>query len=479
MPTFSCNLGEETTPLRHTWEHTVGSGHAGLALRADWQAQLRRCHAELGFRHVRFHALLTHPMDVVVRRDEWLYSFFNVDQIFDFLLSIGMKPFVELSFMPDDLASGSKTAFHYRANVTPPKDHGEWAALIDKIVRHWIDRYGADEVRRWFFEVWNEPNLDVFGPASQEEYFRFYRTTAAAIKAVDAALRVGGPATAASAWVGDFVAFADANGVAADFISTHQYPTDAFGSPGDDTETQLSKSERGVMREKAQDVRREAAGRPVYYTEWSTSSNPRDALHDQPFAAAFATFIVMNVDDVVDGYSWWTFSDIFDENEMPGTPFEGGFGLLSIHGIAKPVYRAFELLHRLGTRRLLVDGTHDTVSAWAVRGGDNAVTLLLVNHALPRHHIDTEHVCLRIDGAPEPCAASVERVDADHANAPRKWAQMGKPDDLNESELAQLHAASRLQRETIGWHHADGATTIELDLPPHAVAAVTIEFAAP
>ena len=131
MPTFTCRFTEDTTPLRHTWEHTVGSGHAELALRADWQEQLRRCHRELGFRYVRFHALLSHPMDTLICQDnEWLYSFFNIDQIFDFILSIGMKPFVELSFMPEALASGSKTAFHYRANVTPPKDFKQWGALM-------------------------------------------------------------------------------------------------------------------------------------------------------------------------------------------------------------------------------------------------------------------------------------------------------------------------------------------------------------
>ena len=148
MPSFNCAFDEETTPLRHAWEHTVGSGHAALALRADWQAQLRRCRRELGFQHVRFHALLSHPTDTLIcQNGQWLYSFFNSDQILDFVVSIGMKPFIELTFMPRDLASGSQTAFHYRANVTPPKDFGQWATLIDKLVRHWIERYGLAEVR--------------------------------------------------------------------------------------------------------------------------------------------------------------------------------------------------------------------------------------------------------------------------------------------------------------------------------------------
>ena len=168
-----------------------------------------------------------------------LYSFFNADQIFDFLLSIGMRPFVELSFMPTALSSGDQTVFHYRANVTPPRDYAQWSVLIRKLVGHWVERYGLGEVRRWFFEVWNEPNLTAFGSGKQSDYFELYRYTVEAIKSVDAELQVGGPATAANAWIEDFSDFCHKNQLAVDFISTHHYPTDAFGKPGDDTETQL------------------------------------------------------------------------------------------------------------------------------------------------------------------------------------------------------------------------------------------------
>ena len=107
--TFFCDLAEATIPLPHFWEHTVGSDHAPMALRADWQRDLKRAHDELGFRYVRFHGLLSDDMGTVVRENKkLLYSFFNCDQVFDFLLSIGMKPFVELSFMPGPLASGKQ-----------------------------------------------------------------------------------------------------------------------------------------------------------------------------------------------------------------------------------------------------------------------------------------------------------------------------------------------------------------------------------
>ena len=156
---FFCDLAEATTPLPHFWEHTVGSDHAPVALRADWQSQLKRCRDELGFRYVRFHGLLSDDMGTLVREhNKPVYSFFNADRVFDFLLSIGMKPFVELSFMPTAIASGTRTVFNYKANVTPPKDYKQWATLIHRLVSHWVGRYGLQEVREWFFEVWNEPN---------------------------------------------------------------------------------------------------------------------------------------------------------------------------------------------------------------------------------------------------------------------------------------------------------------------------------
>ena len=202
--TFCSDLSGCVTDFPHFWEHTVGSGHATLALRADWQAQLKQVHDELGMQHVRFHGILDDDMGTLVGEDnKFLYSFFNADQIFDFLLSIGMKPFVELSFMPSILSSGDQTIFHYRANVTRPKDYSQWAVLIKKLVSHWVERYGLGEVRQWFFEVWNEPNLRAFGSGKQSDYFELYRYTAEAIKGVDKMLKVGGPATAANAWIDD------------------------------------------------------------------------------------------------------------------------------------------------------------------------------------------------------------------------------------------------------------------------------------
>jgi xylan 1,4-beta-xylosidase len=474
--TFFCNLAAGGVPLAHFWEHTVGSDHAPVALRADWQSQLRRCHDELGFRHVRFHGLLSDDMGTLINHEEkLLYSFFNADQIFDFLLSIGMKPFVELSFMPTALASGSKTVFHYRGNVTPPRDYRQWAALIGRLVSHWVKRYGAREVREWFFEVWNEPNLKTFWTGTQEDYFRLFRYAAEAIKEVDSKLRVGGPATAKSEWIEEFLDFCEKNDLPADFVTTHHYPTDAFGEEGDDAEAQLARSRRGLLREQAQDTRRHARGKPVYYTEWNTSSNPRDPLHDEPYAAAFVTKTVMEANGLVEGYSFWTFSDIFEENYFPSVPFHGGFGLLNLHGIPKPTYRAFELLHRLGSELLLVDGSHETVNAWVVRK-EHSITVLLTNHALPRHPIKTEQVEIKLSNAPRACYAYVERIDEAHANGRAMWREMGEPEYLSAQEVELLEEASRMWKEPHPCEHVKDELYLDISLPPHAVAAITVEY---
>lgn len=475
MPVFAFDLSRASIPFEHVWEHCVGSDHAPITLRADWQAQLRKCRAELGFRHIRFHGLLSDAMGTLIcHQDKHLYSFFNIDQAFDYFLSIGIRPFVELSFMPETLASGSHFVFRYEGNVTPPKDYGDWAALIRKLVQHWVDRYGVREVREWYFEVWNEPNLVHFWTGTQQQYFTLYRHTVEAIKGVDPALRVGGPATAQSAWVAEFVEFCETHDLPADFITTHYYPTDAFGEIGADTETQLANAPRDVMRDRARDAQRDAGGRPLYYTEWNVSSNPRDLLHDQPFAAAYATRILMNVSPHVRGYSFWTLSDIFAENYFPSVPFHGGFGLLNLHGIPKPVYRAFQLLRELGDARVPADGGHETVDAWLIRKAHDA-TILITNHAQPRQPIATELVKLTVANARPPRAIYAQRIDERHANPRRAWLERGEPDYLSRSDVDQLEAASRLVKEPLAATMVDGQLHVEMDLPPHAVAAITLE----
>jgi xylan 1,4-beta-xylosidase len=476
MPSFTCDLSQTPIVFEHFWEHTIGSDHAPIALRSDWQTQLQTSHAELGFSYVRFHDLLSDSIGTLVRQEKKLiYSFFNTDQIMDFLLSIGMRPFVELSFMPQALASGSKTVFRYKANVTPPRDYKQWGTFIHKLMHHWVERYGLDEVSQWFFEIWNEPNLKAFWTGTRQDYFKLYRHTVDAIKSVDASLKVGGPATAQTAWIEEFLEYCERNDLPVDFVTTHYYPTDAFSKSKAETDKKLANAPPDVMREQAEKVKEQARDLPIYFTEWNISSDPRHALHDEPFAAAYATHILMSLRGLVQGYSFWTFSDIFEENYFPSVPFHGGFGLLNLHGIPKPIYRAFQLLHQLGDKQIEVHGRHDTVEVWAIRKG-NQLTLLSVNHALPRHEISTEQVQIMLSNGPEPQQSYIQRIDEDHVNPRRTWLEMGSPEYLSPLDVERLQASSPLVKEQQSWSWVEGNVNLRFDLPPHSLAAITLEF---
>lgn len=478
--TLHCDLSAPSQPLRHPWRHCVGSCHAPTALRADWQQQLARAHRELGFRHVRFHGLLCDDMGTLIcQDDQFLFSFFNIDRVFDFLLSIGMKPLVELSFMPGTLSSDGNSVFHYRANVTPPKRMEDWTLLMTRLVGHWVDRYGIDEVAQWPLEVWNEPNLVMFWTGGQARYFELYRATWQALKAISPRLQVGGPATAANGWLPEFNAFCDANDCAPDFISTHYYPTDSFGEIGADTVTQLEHASVDVMRERALEARTAAGAKPLYYTEWNITSNPRDPMHDGPFCAALAAKFLLGVDDVVDCFSWWVFSDIFEENYFPSVPFHGGFGLLNLYGVAKPVYRGFELVNQLGTRQWPVTLTHPTVSAWVGAHDDHTSTaVLLINVAMPRHDIATEVVEVQLTGGlgRKPRVALLSRVDDSHANARAAWDAMGSPEYPLPYQVDALHAASVVVPEALPIFSDQTGTRFSLALPPNAMALVRVEW---
>ena len=476
---FRCNADGTTIPLPHNWEHTIGSDHAAMALRAEYREQLKRCHDELGIGHVRFHGLLSRDMGMLVRADEGLISsFHNAHSIWDFLLSIGMKPFVELSFMPEPLASGDATVFRYRGNITPPKRYTEWSDFVGELVTSAVIRYGSKEVSTWPFEVWNEPNLRSFWRGTRKQYFQFYAATARALKETHPEIPVGGPATAKNEWIEEFLDFCQRNEVPADFVSTHHYPNDPLADTDLDTETQLARTQRGILREQAQDARRSSRGKPLYYTEWNVSSNSRFHLHDEPYAAAFVVKTLLDGCGLADVYSFWTFSDLFEEKHFPALPFHGGFGLLTIHGVAKPSYRAFQYLHKLGDKLVTpLDGTHPTVDAWVVRNdGSGEVAVVVTNHTFPRHEIVLERVLVHLETRRRPRSARLAQIDDDHGNAKRKWLEMGSPQYPSRSQLDELHRGSAIDLRPHQFSADDACVHVQVDVPPQGVAMVFVSF---
>jgi transketolase N-terminal domain/subunit/beta-xylosidase len=297
----------------------------------------------------------------------------------------------------------------------------------------------------------------------------------AALQQVDSAVPSLMGASADNAWIDEFMKFCDENATPVDFISTHHYPTDAFGKPGDDTVSQLAESRRSVLHDEATKARGEARGKPLYYTEWSTSSNPFDELHDQPYAAAFLIKTVMEARTLVEGYSYWTFSDIFEENYFASLPFHGGFGLLTIDGVPKPAYRAYELLHRLGDHILPVEGEHATVDVWVTRK-ETCLTILMTNGALPCHSIRTERVAVHVRGVKQVESAFLERIDDGHANARRAWLEMGQPERLLPRQVLALEGASTLVPAPVAFRTHDDTAIFEIDVPPQGTALVTVQL---
>ena len=483
MLQFVIDTLSEKKPFVHYWEKCVGSCHAYTALRRDYQEHLEKVHRECGFHYVRFHGLLDDDMSVAVRdhdSGEVRYCYFNLDTVFDFLLRIGMKPFIELGFMPSALASSGATCFHYGGNISPPADFDEWDALIKDLVAHLIDRYGVPEVRSWFFEVWNEPNLSYFFEGDQSDYFALYEHTAKAIKEVEPGLSVGGPATALNAWIPQFTAYCRDNSVPLDFISTHHYPSDdplwRDDSLGMEDLLKIVKEDgrvhykRGVLKEMAGRAKREAAGYPLYYTEWNSSAMIPDVLHDAPYNAALVAKTIIDNQGLVDAYSFWTFTDIFEEKGQLAGEFHGGFGLQTVHGIPKPVYHAFYFLHKLGTVQLSVSEEQETVGMIATEQNDEII-IVAYNHHVIDMPIEIQDISLtvlhRLYGGAELLLA-----DETHGNAYHAWNEMGSPRYPRDAEIREMLKAAQVAPVPLATMGQNGNTAVSFSLPPHSVALV-------
>ena len=387
--------------LNTMFNECIGAGRANEGLRADWQQQLLKAKQECGFRYIRFHGLLTDDMGVYRedRHGNPQYNYMYIDALFDYLLSIHIKPFVELGFMPDALASGNDRIFWWRGNVTPPKDYDKWAALIKNLTTHFTERYGADEVKTWYFEVWNEPNLSPgFWSGTQHEYFKLYQYAAQAVKSVNKNYRVGGPATAGTAWVPEMIAFCKEHNVPIDFISTHSYGVkqgflDEFGQTG----TVLNKDDMAVscdvMNTRKQIEASPFSGLELHYTEWSSSYTPADPIHDSYHQAAYILQKIRETGNAAQSMSYWVFTDIFEEAGIRFEPFHGGFGLMNIQGIAKPAYFAYKYMHQLGKTEL----QNNDAASWVCADENGNLQLLLwdFSHTLPDDSVNNQQYYVR------------------------------------------------------------------------------------
>jgi xylan 1,4-beta-xylosidase len=460
-------------PRSDVWRECIGAGRANEGLRADWQRQLELCQDEIGFHYIRFHGLLHDDMGVYSENKDGapIHNWQYIDELYDDLLSMNIRPFVELSFMPSALASGQKKIFWWNANVTPPKSYAKWDGLIEDLVRHWTERYGEDEVKKWNFEVWNEANYPGFwGPRDpnrpEQEYFELYAHTALAIKKVNAAYRVGGPAGAGPAWVADHIAYCASNSLPLDFISYHAYGlgdgpsgldqygdrllylSDNIHSPAD-----IANSQRGLIDDSAR------PHLPIHITEWSTSYSPRDPIHDAYFSAPYILEQLKRTENGIASMSYWTFTDIFEENGPAMRPFHGGFGLLNLQGIKKPAYFAYRFLAELGPTEL----QDNDPSSWVCKDDHGGVQILFWNLTRPMAaNISDQEAFRQVQPAGDAATTSLQishlapgkfraqfyRVGFERNDAYTAYLKMGAPSQLTRGQVESLRVRSTGQPET-------------------------------
>jgi xylan 1,4-beta-xylosidase len=470
--TIQLNLTQPGKPIIPHWRVCVGGGRVAEALRADFQKHLEMVQQEMPFQYIRMHGLFHE--DMMVYREEngqpivnWQY----VDLVYDHWLSIGIRPFVELGFMPYDLASGSQTVFWWRGNVTPPKDWQRWEWFIGQFINHLIERHGLAEVQRWYFEVWNEPNLDVFWKdADFQAYMELYERTSRVIKRIAPSLRVGGPASAGAGenpgvapWGTQFLTACIERKLPIDFFSTHPYPTlhpvdlDGTGYMTWDEPDRLLVDVRGfdhLLRESAY------PNAERHYTEWSSSPSPRDPVHDTAFMASFIVQNNWRAHGWMNSLSFWVVSDIFEENRLGDTPFHGGFGLVNTQGLKKASFHGYWFLSRLGNE-LLVKGDSFVIT----RRPDGTIVALLWNYCHYRSDANDSRLfsvvkpdeiydlfviqpakefTLLINGMGRNVRIQTTRFNREYGSVYDAWVRMGAPEHILPADLVVLRKQMEL-----------------------------------
>ena len=438
-------------PFHNNADFCIGTGRMGLALRKEYFEQLKFVQEKVGFRHIRGHGLFSDDMAIYQEyRDEngktkAEYNFTYLDLVMDSYRSVGLRPFLELGFMPEKMASGGQTVFYWKGNVTPPKDYAAWTDLVQATLKHLMERYGADEVVTWPIEVWNEPNLKGFWKDSnQQEYFRLFRCTFLAIKKLDRRFRIGGPAVCGGTdapWVRAFLEFCRENSLAVDFITRHFYTSAPPEREGHYDYVKLNDPEESLRELKVTrdiiDSFDEFRGLQIHVTEFNTSYTPQAPVHDTNENAAYIAALLSKLGDCNESYSYWTFGDVFEEQGVPFAPFHGGFGLVANGLIAKPTLWTFRFYKRLqGT---CVHRSENAVVVRTQNGGYRGVAWNLV--------MGKDEQKLRLlfglpaERAGEFCLLT-ETVDETCCNPLKLWHDMGEPHSLSREQLAVLRAGS-------------------------------------
>jgi len=474
--TISIEARAAARPFPHFWEVMFGSGRANLSLRDSYRRDLDATRAITSVEYVRFHAILGDENGIYDEDAQGhpVYNFPYLDQIYDGLLERNIRPFVEVSFMPRKLASSQTPhSFWYKPLVSPPNNYSHWDDLIAQFTRHLVARYGEPEVEQWYFEVWNEPNIDFWsGKPKESTYYELYDHTARAIKSVSPNLRVGGPATAQAAWVDRFIQHCVDNHSPVDFVSTHVYGNDSsedvFGTH--ETIPRRDMVGRAVKKVYDQVHRSTRPDLPIIWSEYNASYANEAAVTDAPFMGPWLANNIRLCDGLTTAMSLWTFSDVFEEQGVVKQPFYGGYGLIAEDHIPKAAFNAFQLLHLLGNERIPVA----SINALATRDADGQLAIALWNYAAPEEAGATREMRLVIAGLTGPHRARIQIVDAQHGSPLAAWQTMGRPAFPTRHQIQTLRDAATLPDAVERDLAAGDPATLSLTLQPHALALVRI-----
>ena len=460
-------------PFPHFWEQMFGSGRAVLSLRDSYRRDLREVKQVTDLRYIRFHAVFHDEMGIYDEDQQGhpTYNFSYLDQSYDGLLANGVRPFVELSFMPKKLSSSDAPhAFWYKPLPWPPKDYAKWDDLITQFARHLIERYGTAEVSQWYFEVWNEPNLDFWmGNPRQPTYWELYDHTARALKAVDSKLRVGGPATAQAAWADDFIRHCSENHVPVDFVSSHVY--------GDDKSEDVFQTHEAIPRsqmvcravKKVHDQIKSSAmpSLPLIWSEFNATYMTLPEITDSSFMGPWLADTIRQCDGLVDLMSYWAFSDVFEEQGVVKKPFYGGYGLIAAGGIPKPAFNAFKLLHQLGEQRIEVNSD----SVLATHGSNGSMIVAVWNYSPPEQPGTSRSITLKFKGSPAK-TAWISNADPEHGDVHPAYEKMGSPRYPTSAQLIELRKAAAIN-SPVKQELRNGELT--LTLPTYGLALIRLE----
>ena len=430
----------------HFWERIFGSGRATLSLRESYRNDLRTLKRHTAVQYIRFHNILSDETGLYDTDHNGLasYNFSYIDQIYDGLLDAGVKPFVELSFMPSKMAANPNPhPFWFKPIPSPPNDYNRWDAMILALMRHLIDRYGVGEVANWYFEVWNEPNLDFWdGKPAQSTYFELYDHTSSSIKAVSNKLRVGGPATAQAGWIATFLEHCANNRIPVDFVSTHVYGNDSaenvFG-----THEPIARRDMvtRAMRKVYDEVKHSSLPDvEIHWTEYNATYLNEIEVTDSPFMGPWLGHLIAGADGLVTTMAYWCFSDVFEEQGVVKQPFYGGYGLIAAGGIAKAAFNDFAMFNKLAFDRIETP----TEDAIVTKRADGTLVIALWNYVEAGEQGTSRDFVLDIRNMPDTSKAQIAIVDRDHGSPLRTWQEIGSPRFPTREEQARLRQAGTM-----------------------------------